>query len=135
MSKWNGGQSFNTNPGTQPQAQTTPNVMAPQVTPKLEDLGDLIGKFRSKIMQTKHLMANEDPNTDGWVETTQEVIDYLYPRGLGKSPQTGKPLNHFIYDSVTCCLEGKKAEIQAQMELSTHDLMNDPLPGTDMLKT
>lgn len=113
------------------------NDAAPTTTARanrLEDIGALINNFRNQVMQTKYMLESGAEGADGWLETTQDVINYLYPRGLGTCPQTKKPLQHFIYDSVTCCLSGTKEAIQKQMAMSSHDFKNDPQPGVDSFK-
>ena len=66
---------------------------------------------RNKFMQS--IQASKGLGYD-WVETTQEVLDAMFPQGFGKL--WGKPVEFINYDGVKVCLEGQAERLQAEMD-------------------
>jgi hypothetical protein len=78
----------------------------------------------SKIMLAQRQV--KDGTGDGWIETTKEVIEFFNPNGGVLGP---KDPGYFIHTNIKVCTYGKKDEIIAKMEMSSHEKMHGRADG------
>lgn len=64
----------------------------------------------------------KDGTGDGWIETTEDLIKYFNPNGLGGA-------QYYIHDGIMICKYGDKEKCINNMELSAHERLHGTLDG------
>lgn len=103
-------------------------VPTPQVERFATDAVDALQKFELDVVRAKN-------RGDDWMDAPPQVIEYLYPNGLGTNPVNKKPMQWFWYKGQRCCIPGMSEQIEKENDMTIQDRMGDPLPGKDALVT